>query len=437
VIDRLDKFRAVRLFYEGGVYFHRGDTYLVVHHDTDRNVAVVKKADVGYYTDPATGTSVDHVDNVLDERPLGTATAALGEVFAVERTPVYEKVHFYTMERISVEPTDIAPLSYEAVSFWLTAPEALAGEVARLGLNPESGMKGILYCTSRVLPLFLTSDANDFDWSLGSRNTPWHTMFWFEFYLQGIGHSEQCYERLEEILDVTLEQLLTCDCQDGCPNCTSRLITPYHVRNIELGEGIVASRRAAVAVLGSILTGKSAAEALAMLDAPRARRGMEHLPALTGERRQEAPHRIPLDERTRRLMLRKLERARTPREPVNHVIDIVAPKGIPSEESEATVARADGEARAGQPAIRRGGDPLARRLRRELRQRSKKREANGKEPDSHTDVTASADEPSPAPQSTADAAGGRVMRAGDELAERARRLKRRRPKRNDGDTPDA
>jgi len=122
---------------------------------------------------------------------------------------------------------------------------------------------------------------------------------------------------------------------------------------------------------------------------------------------------------------------------VNHVTDIVAPKGIPAEESEATVARADGEARAGQPAIRRGGDPLARRLRRELRQRSKKREANGKEPDSHTDVTASADEPPPAPQSTADAAGGKVVRAGDELAERARRLKRRRPKRNDGDTPDA
>ena len=439
VIDRLDKFRAVRLFYEGGVYFHHGDTYLVVHHDTDRNVAVVKKADVGYYTDPATGTSVDHVDNVLDERPLGTATASLGEVFAVERTPAYEKVHFYTMERISVEPANIAPVSYEAVSFWLTAPAELAGEVARLGLNPESGMKGVLYCTSRILPLFLTSDANDFDWSLGSRNTPWHTMFWFEFYLQGIGHAEQCYERLEEILDVTLEQLVTCDCEDGCPNCTSRLITPYHVRNIELGEGIVASRKAAVAVLGSILTGKSAADALAMLDVPRAGRGMAHLPAVTGEHRGAAPHRIPLNERTRRLMLRKLERARTPREPVDHVIDFVPPKGIPAGESETTLTRADCEARADHPAIRRGGDPLARRLRRQLRQRSKKRAAGDKEPDvdSRDDLGTREDEPSPAPQSTADAGGGRVVRAGDALAERARRLKRQRPKRNDGDTRDA
>ena len=420
VIDRVDKFRAVRLFYEGGVYFHRGDTYLVERHDTTRNVALVRRADVGYYTDPVTGTSVDHVDTVLDERPLGTAKAALGEVFAVERTPLYEKVHFYTMERIRMEPADIAPVAYEAMSFWLTAPAPLAGDVARLGLNGESGMKGVLYCVSRILPLFLTSDANDFDWSLGSRNTPWHTMFWFEFYLHGIGHAEQCYERLEEILHVALEQLLTCDCEDGCPNCTSRLITPYHVRNIELGEGIVASRRAAVVVLASILTGRSAADSLALLDAPRARRGMKHLPAVTGEHRQTQPHRIPLTERTRRLMLRKLERARAARQPVDHRIDVIPPVGIPAEERDAAVNASDSEARSGRTAIRRAGDPTARRLRSSLRQR---KEA-APPPPRENDGTEEPDDASR--ESTAPTSADTVVNTGDPLAQRARRLKRRR-----------
>ena len=418
IIDRLDKFRAIRIFYPQAIYFHRGDTWLVETHDTDRNVAVVRKVDAGYYTDPVTGTQVDHVDTVLDERPLGTARASLGEIFAVERTPLYEKVHFYTMERISMEPADIAPVSYEAMSFWLTAPADLAGAVARLGLNPESGMKGILYCVSRILPLFLTSDQNDFDWTLGSRNTPWHTMFWFEFYLQGIGHAEQCYERLEDILGVALEQLLTCDCTDGCPNCTSRLITPYHVRNIELGEGIVASRRAAAVVLDSILSGRSAEESLAVLDTPRTKRGMPHLPSVAPERRESGPHRIPLNERTRRLMLRKLERARTPREPVDHRIDLVPPKGIPAEEPEDTTARADGEARAGHPAIRRSGDPTARRLKKEFRRRiSTKSQRKADQEDAL---------PSPAPvleESDVD-----VVQAGDPLAERARKLRRRRKK---------
>jgi len=454
VIDRLDKFRALRIFYPGAIYFHLGDTYAMVHHDTERNAVQVRRVDVSYYTDPVTGTSVDHVDVVLDQRPLGIAQACLGEVFAVLRTPLYEKVRFYTLDRISQHQIDLPPVAYDAMSFWLTTLPELANEVAKLGLNPESGMKGILYCVSRILPLFLTSDANDFDWSLGCRNTPWHTMFWFEFYLRGIGHAEQCYERLEEILLVALEHLLTCDCEDGCPNCTSRLITPYHVRNIELGEGTVESRRAAVVVLNSLLTGRSASDSLALLNAPRENRGQKFLPTVTREHRQREPHKIPLNERTRRLMLRKLERARSPKLPVEHPIDLTPPVGIPRLEGEETekggrrkvkggsknfspltllppsdlrlptsetLAAADAEKCSGHPAIRRASDPLARRLRQKLELRS----VEPKEAEVIKDELVSSENLSPS-LPDARAFGNTVIYAGDQLASRARKLKRKK-----------
>ena len=433
VIDRLDKFRALRIFYPGAIYFHRGDTYAMVHHDTERNVVQVRRTDVSYYTDPVTGTSVDHVDVVLDQRPLGIGQACLGEVFAVLSTPLYEKVRFYTMDRISQHPIDLPSVAYEAMAFWLTTPPELPVEVGRLGLNPESGMMGILYCVSRILPLFLTSDTNDFDWSLGCRNTPWHTMFWYEFYLHGIGHAEQGYERLEEILSVALEHLLTCDCEDGCPNCTSRLITPYHVRNIELGEGIVASRRAAVVVLNALLSGQSASESLTLLDAPRRRRGQQFLPTVTGAHRQREPHKMPLDERTRRLMLRKIKRSRSPKQPVDHPIALAPPAGIPSPEREETLGAADAEKRSRQRAIRRTGDPLARRLRRKLEGRSGKPEKRA--PAETESIPSQGASPSPsaarrlddadAPH-PADAPHANVIRAGDHLARRARNLKRKK-----------
>jgi len=419
VIDRLDKFRALRIFYPGAIYFHRGDTYAMEHHDTERNVVRVRRVDVSYYTDPVTGTSVDHVDAALAQRPLGTGEAYLGEVFAVEETPLYEKVHFYTLERISQHPTDLEPVAYEAMAFWLTVPEELPGEVARLGLDPASGMKGILYCVSRILPLFLTSDANDFDWSLGCRNTPWHTMFWFEFYLHGIGHAEQCYDRLEEILALALEHLLTCDCEDGCPNCTSRLITPYHVRNIELGEGTVASRRAAVVVLDSLLRGQSVADSVALLEEPRESRGMLYLPTVTGERRRRQAHRLPLNERTRAQMLRKLERGRSPRQPVDHAIAATPPVGVPGAEAEETLEASDVERRSGHRALRRAGDPTARRLQRELRRRAGK--PTSKKPQEETPTTSE-----PSPPSTEEPADDTVLRGGDPLAQRARKLRRRR-----------
>jgi len=423
VIDRVDKFRALRIFYPGAIYFHRGDTYEMIHHDFDRNVVRVHRVDVPYYTDPYSGTAVNHVDQILDHRQLGIGEAYLGEVFAVLNTDIYRRIRFYTLDAISSHATHVPPVAYDAMSFWVIPPVELAREAARRGLNPEDGMRGILYCTSRVLPLFLTSDANDFDWSLGSRNTPWHTMFWYEFYLRGIGHAEQCYERVEEILKVALEQLLACDCEDGCPNCTSRLITPYHVRNVELGEGTVHSRRTAVVLLNSLLTGQSVDESLALLDSPRARRGMEFLPSVTGfgatagsrataglpsrastgdpesgtvgqadrgtgEARsgeptvaQREPHRLPLDGRTRQLLARKIDRACLPKLPVDHPVDPMPPVGIPTaREGEAPAepspripgVRRTADSPSPAAAIRHAGDPLVRRLLSKLKARAAK-----------------------------------------------------------------
>jgi len=414
IIDRIDTFRALRIFYPGAIYFNRGDTYALIDHDFEKNIVRVRKVDVPYYTDPVTGTAVDHVDVTLEERPLGTGTASLGEIFAVLSTPLYEKVRFYTLDRISQHEIDVPSVAYDAMSFWLTTPPDLPNAAARLGLNPESGMKGILYCVSRILPLFLTSDANDFDWTLGCRNAPWHTMFWFEFYLRGIGQAEQCYERLEEILDVAREHLLTCDCEDGCPNCTSRLITPYHVRNIELGEGVVESRRAAVVILNSLLTGRTAEESLGLLDVPRKRRGIPFLPALSAEHRRTEPNRMPLDDRTRKLMLRKIERERSPKLPVDHAVDFNPPVGMPPQESATTLGRSDAEKRSGHQAIRRG-NAFSRKLRRRLDA------ATGAVDRSRRAGVADAE-----PRKPGTKAADQAVRAGDDIARRARKLKRRR-----------
>jgi len=427
VLDRIDKFRALRIFYPGAIYLRGGDTYELVDHDFDRNIVRVRRTNVDYYTDPLSGTAVDHIDVGLDQRPCGTGTAHLGEVFAVLSTFCYERVRFYSVERIDQQPAEVPNVAYEAMSFWLTAPEQLAREVGAIGLDPYDGMRGILYCVSRILPLFLTSDANDFDWSLGCRNASPETMFWYEFYLKGIGHSEQCYERLEEILGVALEQLLTCDCADGCPNCTSRPITPYHVRNVELGEGTMHSRRAAAVVLNSLLTGQSVEASVARLDEPRPR-GQRFLPYVVAEPRLRKPHQMPLDLRTRRLMLRKLERERLPRLPVDHPIEPIPPQGIPGHQPPEPDAVADASARSGQPTIRRTGDPTARKLMRQLKAKPRKHRPPAPEPAPEPAPAEQA--PAPPPPAPAEAPPAPI-KAGDRLAALARKRKRRKPRNAD------
>jgi len=367
IIDRIDKFRALRLFYEGAIYLKYGNTYALVSNDTDRNLVQVKPVEVSYYTDPKTGTDVDHVDAVLDQRPLGTGKACLGEVYAILDTPLYERVRFYSLDSISLHPTHQPSIAYEAMSFWLIPPDELIDEVSRRGMEAQPGMSGILHCVSKILPLFLTSDANDFDWSVGSRNSSPNAMFWYEFYLHGIGNAEQCYERLELILEVALDHLLTCGCEDGCPNCTSRPITPHHVRNIELGEaGAPDSRRAAVVILNSVLTGQSVDESLMLFNTPREKRGQRFLPHVVNEPKLAEPHRMPLSERTRNLMRRKLERERITKPTLHHAVATNVPVGLPAAEGRETLAESDAERRSGSRSVRHGGSDLSKRLRRRL-----------------------------------------------------------------------
>lgn len=425
VIDRLDKFRALRIFYPGAVYFHLGDTYEMVHHDTDRNIVEVRRSDVAYYTDPSTGTSVDHIDAILDERPLGEGKAYLGEVFALSVTPTYERIQFYTLDRLSQHEIESPPITYEAMSFWLEPPEEIPNLAAQIGFNAEGGMQGLMFCVSRILPLFLTSDANDFDWSLGCRNASWQTMFWFEFYLRGIGHAEQCYERLEEILAVTLEHLLTCDCEDGCPNCTSRLITPYHVRNIELGEGNIESRRAAAVILNSLLTGQSVPESVALLDVPR-KRGQRFLPAITDEYRQTEPHRIPVDEKMRGQLAHKIERDEQPFLPADHPIDFDVGVGRPPEQIQVADAQPEEGDTSTAEALHRRGGSLSRKLRRKLRSRPQPEARGGGDRMAGAPEEAADDGIEAEQSGESEDVGKQAIRAGDPIAERARKLKRRR-----------
>ena len=427
VIDRLDKFRALRLFYDGAIYLKYGNTYALVTNDTDRNVVQVKAVDVSYYTDPVTGTAVNHVDAILDQRPLGTGLACLGEVYAVLETPIYERVRFYSLDRISQHQTHQPSIAYEAMSFWLVPPDALIRELSRRGMDSESGLRGILYCVSKILPLFLTSDANDFDWSVGSRNSSPNAIFWYEFYLHGIGNAEQCYERFELILEVALDHLLTCDCEDGCPNCTSRSITPYHVRNIELGEaGRPESRRTAIVILNGVLTGQSVDESLALFETPREKRGQSFLPHVVNEPKLREPHRMLLSDRTRSLMQRKLERERIPKSAIDHAVEPDVPVGFPAIEREETLAESDAERRSGNRAIRQGGASSSKRLRRRLRGIEKAKRPAKTILDS-PGKAASEDRPPTKdgfpPESDTQTS---PIRGGDDLARRVRRRRRKR-----------
>jgi DEAD/DEAH box helicase domain-containing protein len=355
VIGEVDVYDAPPIVHPGAIYMHLGETYEVERLDLERNMAFVRRIEADYYTQPLGGTDVDHVDRPLRQRELRTsdfgfpildfglknkthgedgeqrsnkARVFCGEVTAYFRTFGYEKIRWYNLEAFSFHRLNLPIQSLETLAFWIESSEALVRDVYSRGLDAYAGLRGIGYAVRMVLPLFVSAETLDFSHSVGSRNTPWHTLFVYERHPRGLGFVEKAYEILEDILEVVYQRVRDCRCADGCPCCVGKPLRGETSWNIERGEGSIPSRRASLSVLEGLL-GKRAIEISAsdIVAQP-----------LVGVSQSDATQKaLPLN--VERAIRRRLERQREAK--VLHPVEPRPEVGYPMPEKPATLPAAD------------------------------------------------------------------------------------------------
>jgi len=253
VLGEINLLDAPPILHPDAIYMHQGDTFRVLELNFEKNIARVKRVEVDYYTQPLGGTDVHHVDHRLREKPFGSGKACWGEVTAYFRTGAYEKVHFYSLDAISLHGLDLPTFALETMAFWLVPPEPLMDDVRRAGLDAHAGLRGVGYATRMALPLFITCDTLDFSHTVGSANTEWNAVFVYERYPLGLGFTERAYERLHEILPAVLAQIERCPCDDGCPCCVGKPLRQFTTWNIERGEGSIPGKAPALMILRGLL----------------------------------------------------------------------------------------------------------------------------------------------------------------------------------------
>ena len=257
VIGQVNKFDAQPILHPGAIYLHQGETYHVEELDLERYQCRVRKVDVDYYTQPLGGTDVHHIDHQLRERPFGTGHAFFGEVTAYFRNDAYERISFYSLDAISVHKLDLPHFTLETMALWLVPPEEPCQQLLNEGLDAHSGLRGIGYATRMVLPLFVRCETLDFSHTIGAANAPWQTIFVYERYPLGLGFTERAYDRLGELMPTVYEHIRTCDCTDGCPCCVGKPLRGYTTWNIERGEAHIPNKPAALRILDDYLSDRS------------------------------------------------------------------------------------------------------------------------------------------------------------------------------------
>jgi len=253
VIGQLNKFDAPPIVHPEAIYLHQGETYIVETLDLEQAFARVRPVNVDYYTQPLGGTDVHHIDHQLRERPFGTGTICFGEVTTHFHNAAYERIHFYTLDAISVHDLDLPTFLMETTAFWFIPPKWLCQEALAKDLDPYAGCRGIGYATRMVLPLFVRCDTLSFSHTVGAVNAPWNATFIYERYPLGLGFTERAYEIAGRLLPAVLDHIRKCDCEDGCPCCVGKPLRQYATWNVERYEGSIPSKEAALFMLEGLL----------------------------------------------------------------------------------------------------------------------------------------------------------------------------------------
>ncbi len=121
-IGEMDRFSVPLLLYEGAVYLHEGQSYLVERLDWENGQAWVRPADVDYYTEASIAQSV-RVRQVYAKDRLGGVLRAHGEVSIVARATGYRKVKRYTHENLGWGEIHLPEQEMHTTAFWLAFPE--------------------------------------------------------------------------------------------------------------------------------------------------------------------------------------------------------------------------------------------------------------------------------------------------------------------------
>ncbi|CAK5279481.1 unnamed protein product [Mycena citricolor] len=121
MLEELELLRAMFEVYEGGVFLHRGRTFVVQDVNHDSRIARVTRADVNWVTAPRDFTDVDAIQTWRIKQ-VGAWRACYGRVHVQVIVFGFYKIRHNTI--LDAVALDTAPWSHTTTGFWIDLPAA-------------------------------------------------------------------------------------------------------------------------------------------------------------------------------------------------------------------------------------------------------------------------------------------------------------------------
>lgn len=219
-VGTIDGVRAFKECHPGAVYLHRARQYLVDDLRLARKDIIVHRSNAQYFTRVRSEKETEIIQ-IHRSRPKGQFLVREGKLKVTEVITGYEKRALPGQALLGVFPLDLPPQTFETVGLWVEIEDALKRFVEKKGLHFMGGIHAIEHAAISLFPLFALCDRND----IGGICYPYHpqvgksAIFIYDGYPGGVGLAQHGFEIILELLDKTMHQVSSCDCEQGCPSC--------------------------------------------------------------------------------------------------------------------------------------------------------------------------------------------------------------------------
>lgn len=219
VIANVDSISAPELVYPEAVYLHAGETFLVRELDLNGKVAYVERRETDYYTQAVLESNVLITKPRDESDSVPTAELGYGELDVSWQTVAFKKIKFDTRENIGLGPVDIPAQNLATTGCWLAPDDAVRAALKAEGLRTSEGVCGMRNLAVVALPMVAMCDSRDLGGVVDTKNLGRSAMILYDRYPGGLGYCQKGFEYMPRLLEICLEMVADCPCDEGCPSC--------------------------------------------------------------------------------------------------------------------------------------------------------------------------------------------------------------------------
>lgn len=224
-IGVMDAARARHALFEGAIYLHRGQSFLVVEDDRDFGYVTLQPTDAPFYTVPLVESRLESGAPLASDGPW-----SLQAIQVTERLVGYDRVPLESDGTRETVDLDGEPYSYGTTSVRFR-PQPAVG----LPMDAVVGaVHGVEHALRIVAPLVVGCDRGDLgsSWQLFGSLSGGPEVDLYDRAPGGVGLAEGLFARRTEWLRLALQLLQECPCPDGCPLCL--MTAQCEIRNATL-----------------------------------------------------------------------------------------------------------------------------------------------------------------------------------------------------------